>query len=52
MRERLKRIWKEWGQPFLVTIVVCWLMWFAGFMFTKGSQAAGGLVVITVTYQE
>jgi hypothetical protein len=52
MREKLKALWKEWRVPLTFAVLFCLITWQAGYWFTKGAQAAGGLVVINVTYQE
>lgn len=52
MRERFQQLWKSWGRPMVFALLLCSSAFLAGFWFTKGATAAGGLVTITVTYQD
>lgn len=51
MKEKLGQLWKNWGKPVTFALLLCSSAFLAGFWFTKGATAAGGLVTITVTYQ-
>jgi hypothetical protein len=52
MRSRITALWNEWRKPIATAVVICIIAWQAGFWFTKGSQAAGGMLTITINYSE
>jgi hypothetical protein len=52
MRSMINALWKELRQPIAIVFLITVTAWQTGFWFTKGSQAAGGMLTITINYSE